>query len=467
MVVVLVALVGGYGIFRAVSPSSRQATSPFQQVTPCPFGLGVGLIEAQSVRCGWLSVPEDWSQPQGATIRLGVAIFKTSSPHPAPDPVLFLGGGPGGAVLQAAGAFHFNRDLILLDQRGTGYSEPSLRCLDNETLQACHSRLVKLGINLNAFTTLQNAADVHALIHALGYQQVNLDGVSYGTRLALTVMRLYPADLQSVVLNSAFPPQVNLFTSQPQATERAFHVLFQGCAADSFCNTTYPHLQTVFYQLVTDLNSRPIAFQSTLPGGKPLTVHFTGNDLVLWLQQALYSTFLIPQLPSMIYQIRHHDYTQLASFYGNSPNDTASMGLFYSIECGEDMAFTTPHDLEASVQGLPPQIQPALLDFGLYRYSICQFWGMIPIPAVQKEPVSSRIPTLILQGEYDPVTPPANGMLVAQTLSKSYFFLFPGEGHGLSPRSNCPEDIKAAFWENPSEKPGTSCISGMPEPNFT
>jgi pimeloyl-ACP methyl ester carboxylesterase len=467
MVVVLVALVGGYGIFRAVSPSSRQAISPFQQVTPCPFGLGVGLIEAQSVRCGWLSVPEDWSQPQGATIRLAVAIFKTSSPHPAPDPVLFLGGGPGGAVLQAAGAFHFNRDLILLDQRGTGYSEPSLRCLDNETLQACHSRLVKLGINLNAFTTLQNAADVHALIHALGYQQVNLDGVSYGTRLALTVMRLYPADLRSVVLDSVLPPQVNFFTSIPQAAVRAFDVLFQGCAADPSCKTSYPHLQAVFYQLVADLNTTPITFQATPRTGKPVTVHFTGNDLVLWLRQALYYTGLIPQLPAVIYQIRQHDYTQLASIYGNLIDTTGSIGLFYSIDCGEDMAFTTKHDLEASVQGLPPQIRPALLDFGLYRFSVCQFWGAKQVPAVQKEPVSRRIPTLILQGEYDPVTPPANGMLAAKTLSKSYFFLFPGVGHGVSSSSGCPDDITNAFLENPTEKPDASCISSMPEPFFT
>jgi pimeloyl-ACP methyl ester carboxylesterase len=143
------------------------------------------------------------------------------------------------------------------------------------------------------------------------------------------------------------------------------------------------------------------------------------------------------------------------------------MGLFYSIECGEDMAFTTPHDLEASVQGLPPQIRPALLDFGLYRFSICQFWGAKPVPAVQKEPVSGRIPTLILQGEYDPVTPPANGMLVAKTLSKSYFFLFPGVGHGVSSSSGCPDDITNAFLENPTEKPDASCISTMPEPVFT
>jgi pimeloyl-ACP methyl ester carboxylesterase len=473
MGVVLVVLAGGYGVFRALSPTARQASSAFQ-VTHCPFPLGAGLVEGQNVTCGFLVVPEDRSQPQGLTIRLAVAIFKTSSPHPTPDPVFVLGGGPGVALLERAGPTYnagnlpSHRDLILLDQRGAGYSQPSLRCLDNETFQACHTRLVKSGINLNAFTTLENAADVHDLIRALGYQQVNLEGVSYGTRLALTVMRLYPADLRSVVLNSAVPPQANLFTSLPHASVRAFDVLFLGCIADSYCNATYPHLQTVFYHLVAELNTTPITFQATPLSGIPVTVHFTGNDLVLWVRQSLYSTNLIPVLPRVIFHIRQHDYTLLSRMYdSSSSNDTMSWGMFYSVMCSEDAAFTTQQDLKTSVLGLPSQVQPALLDLSMSWFSVCQFWGMKAVPAVQKEPVMSTIPTLILQGEYDPVTPPANGMLAAQTLSKRYFFLFPGVGHGVSSPYSCPNDITKAFWENTAEKPDASCISSMQEPFFT
>jgi pimeloyl-ACP methyl ester carboxylesterase len=106
----------------------------------------------------------------------------------------------------------------------------------------CHDRLVKPGINLNTYTTLQNAADVHALISTLGYRRVNLQGGSYGSRLALTVMRRYPSDLRSVVLDAVIPPQVNVFTSTPQATIRAFDVLFHRCADDRSCNASYPHL---------------------------------------------------------------------------------------------------------------------------------------------------------------------------------------------------------------------------------
>jgi pimeloyl-ACP methyl ester carboxylesterase len=464
---------GAYGVFRALSPTSRQAPSAFQRA-PCPFPLGAGLVEGHNVTCGFLMVPEDRSQPQGPTIRLAVAIFKASGPHPSPDPVLVLGGGPGNAWLENVGPTYNvgnlppQRDLILFDQRGAGYSQPSLRCLDIETLQACHDRLLREGINLNAFTTLENAADVHALIRMLGYRQVNLDGISYGTRLALTVMRLYAADLRSVVLNSVIPPQVNFFTSFPRAAAGSFDDLFQGCMADSFCNATYPHLQAVFYQLIAQLNTDPINFQATPPrSGKSVTVYFTGTDFVLWFRQALYTTAFIPLLPKVLFRMRQHNYTQLASLYGQMINNADSTGLFYSVMCGEDMAYITQNDLETSVQGLAPPIQPALLDFGLFRFSDCQLWGVKPVPAVQKEPVRSTIPTLILQGEYDPVTPPANGMRAAQTLSKSYFFLFPGVGHGVSSPYSCPNDITKAFWEHPNKKPDASCISSMAEPFFT
>jgi len=197
-------------------------------------------------------------------------------------------------------------------------------------------------------------------------------------------------------------------------------------------------------------------------------VHFTGSDLVLWLRRSLYATGFIPQLPAVIFQIRQHDYTQLASIYGNFIDDTMSWGLFYSVICGEDAAFTTQHALKTSVQGLPPQAQPALLDLSMSLFSVCQFWGMSPVPVVQKEPIRSTIPTLILQGEYDPATPPANGMLAAQTLSRSYFFLLPGVGHFIhSPTSTCPDAIPEAFRDHPTEKPDTSCINSMFEPVFT
>jgi pimeloyl-ACP methyl ester carboxylesterase len=421
-------------------------------------------------------VPEDHSQSKGPTIRLAVAIFKTPNPHPAPDPVLVLGGGPGVPQLAATGPsintenlafFAPDRDVILLDQRGVGYSQPSLSCQATETLLACHDRLVKEGINLNAYTRLENAADVHDLVRALGYKQVNLVGGSYGTRLALTVMRLYPADLRSVVLISVNPPQVIGFAHTAAVTQHAFNVFFQGCMANPHCNAAYPHLQTVFYQLISDLNSKPITFEATDPQtGNHSSVRLTGDDLVNWLINALYYTALIPQLPGVIFQIRHQDYTQLAQLYG-SVGFPISLGLFYSVRCSEDMAYTTPQRLQASVQVLAPELRPGMLASLQRAYRVCQFWSVKPVPAVQKEPVTSSIPTLIMEGEYDPITPPSNGMLAAQTLSRSFFFRFPGVTHGVKSPNPCPRNIEQAFLDNPTVRPGASCISSMTEPNFT
>jgi pimeloyl-ACP methyl ester carboxylesterase len=412
-------------------------------------------------------VPEDRSQPKSHPIRLAVAIFKTPNPHPAPDPVLVLGGGPGGPQLATTGPninarnltiFAPNRDLILLDQRGVGYSQPPLNCQGKEL---CAGE----GINLNAYTTLENAADVHDLVRALGYTQVNLRGLSYGTRLALTVMRLYPADIRSVELISVYPPQVNGYADRAAEMQHAFNVLFQGCAANAHCNAAYPHLPMVFYHLVHDLNTQPITFQTP----QHVPVQFRGDDLMNWLFQALYDTELIPLLPAVLFHMRNHDYTLLSRIYGTAvaANETVSLGLFYSVECGEDMAYTTPQALTASVQVLAPELRPGMLASLLGDYRGCQFWNVKPVPAVQKEPVTSSIPTLIMEGEYDPITPPANGMLTAQTLSRSFFFLFPGVSHGVRTTNLCPREIGQAFLDHPTVKPDASCISSMPEPAFT
>ncbi len=470
VVVALVVLAGGYGVFHAVTPPSGPVSSAFQQAH-CPFPLNTGLVEGQNVKCGFLTVPEDRSQPKGRTIQLAVAIFKTPNPRPAPDPLLILAGGPGVPLLATTGQFMNtrnltfyapDRDVILLDQRGVGYSQPLLSCQINETLQTCHDRLVREGINLSAYTTLEDAADVHDLVRALGHTQVNLEGTSSGTRLALTVMHLYPADIRSVVLISVVPTQENIFNNMAAVNQHAFNALFQGCAANPHCNAAYPHLQTVFYRLVSNLNKKPITVTN-------FPMRLTGNTLVYWLFSALYSPALIAQLPEVIFQTSHQDYTQLSLIYSNYLSVTSSLnsGLFYSVYCSEDMAYTTLQYLQASVQVLAPELRPAVLASLQEYYRSCQSWKVKPVSAVQKEPVTSSIPTLIMEGEYDPITPPANGMLAAQTLSRSFFFLFPGVSHGVQTTNPCPHDLEYAFLDHPTEKPDASCISTMPEPDFS
>ena len=471
----------------------RSTVSRFRYAA-CPFKLGKGIIEGQEARCGFLAAPEDRSQPRGSTIQLAVAIFKAPHAHPAPVPVVFLTGGPGGALLDDLGTLitstnldnvTLGHDLILLDQRGTGYSRPSLTCpeftnylmiaasgnpgpepvndLYMRAARACHDRLTKSGVNLQAYTTIADATDVHDLIHALGYRQVNLYGVSYGTRLALTVMRLFPADIRSVVLDSTVPTQINVFHTEPAVTQHAFNTLLQGCAASKICNFAYPHLQSLFYQLVADLNANPVTFQDAQHG----RVQLNGYELVSLLYQAMYVTKLIPILPAMIMQISKGDYTLLSRYADYLTAERGiSYGMYFSVECGEDMAFTTMQDLDIAANALRPEIKSAILTGLQADFSVCQAWSQGAVPLAQKLPVTSSIPTLILSGEYDPITPPSNGKLAMQTLSNSFFFLFPATGHGVFLTGSCPASITVAFLTNPLEKPGGSCISTMQEPDF-
>ena len=475
----MLVLAGGTGLLiflvqRRASPAPR--SSAFQ-TTSCPFKLAAGVVEGKDVRCGYLTVPEDHNRPQGQTIKLAVAIFKASYSNPAADPVVDLQGGPGtqllatlGPVLTPSNIPNFtpgDRDLILLDQRGVGYSQPSLGCQVNETLLACHDRLVRQGINLSDYTTIQNAEDVHDLVLALGYHQVNLYGISYGTRLALTVMRLFPSDIRSAVLDSTSPPQVDIDTGFPAATQRAFDTLFRGCAANPTCNQNYPHLQTVFVHLVSELNQYPATVQMTNPQtGKPARAVLTGDDVVNGLRNALYETALIPKLPKVIYQLANHDYLAGAavSEVANIALGSDSVGMFYSVECSESTL--TPQAMPAAVQMVEPETRHYFLTALQADYANCQRWNVQPVEAVQWQPVTSAIPTLILAGEYDPATAPAYGMLAARTLSRSFFFLFPGTGHGVVGRNFCATRLLHTFVERPTEKPDTTCMSGVGEPIF-
>lgn len=474
---VLAVLAGGTALL--ISLLHRQANPPPStfQTAPCPFKPAAGVVEGKAVVCGYLTVPADHSRPQGPTIRLAVAIFKSSYSHPAPDPVLVLQGGPGTPLLAYDGPYYTpatipnvwpgDRDLILLDQRGVGYSQPSLGCQANETLQACHDRLIRQGINLDDYTTIQNAEDVHDLVRALGYHQVNLYGVSYGTRLALTVMRLFPSDIRSVVLDSTSPPQVDVDTGSPAATQRAFDTLFRGCAAQTYCNQHYPHLQAVFTRLVSDLNQHPASVQGTDPQtGKQVRGVLTGDDVIGGLRNALYDTALIPKLPKLIYQFANHDYSQAAAVSGSATaaQGSDSVGMKVSVWCSESIL--TPQSMPAAVQMVEPETRHYVLTVLQSGYATCQLWHVQPVPATQRQPVTSAIPTLILAGEYDPATPPAYGKLVAQTLSRSYFFLFPGTGHVVVGTNSCATSMFQAFVDFPNQVPDSTCLAGVGEPLF-
>jgi len=427
---------------------SIRTSMPTFEVGSCPFDLPASA--ASSVECGFVVVPEDHNDPGGGeqgsrTIRLAVAVIKDHSDDHMPDPVMLLSGGPGERMVHNAPAMagglaliHPKRDFIVFDQRGVGLSEPTLECPEFmgamleifdepdpdiaiqtqfDAVMACRDRLVGEGHNLSVYNTTQNAADVNSIRIALGYDQVNLYGGSYGSLLAQASMRDYPAGIRSVVLTSVLPLEKSLFVEGSTTIPKAITHLLDTCANDDACNSAYPDLQEVLFEVVDRLNADPIPITLTNPlDGGSYAALLTGNSVLSNLVAILYQTQLIPSMPQAIYDLYNGDYeliTQLSSIR-LALFDATSRGMMYSVLCTEDLIGRTPEDLLNVRAALPRQLagtanSDVIIEYG--SFGICENWPVQQAEAWVKEPLVRDIPTLILSGEFDPVTPPVSQII--------------------------------------------------------
>jgi pimeloyl-ACP methyl ester carboxylesterase len=471
----------------AAAPSAVTAAPPPQaglarfDSAPCPYPEGV-IPAHERVDCGYLTVPEDRAAASARTIRLAVAILRSPNPAPVRDPVLYLSGGPGEGALDFIGywltraqTLRGNRDIILLDQRGTGYSEPNLDCWEFDALSAatradppasdewierqvataeqCRDRLLAEGANLTAYNTAQSAADVKDLRVALGIFEWNLYGHSYGTRLALTVLRDYPGGVRSVVLSSPLPPQAGWWEEAAANAERAFNQVFTGCARDRVCATAFPDLQRRAFDVVDTLNASPLIVSVPDPAtGAPVPQLVDGQGFLSGGFSAMYESELIPYLPLAVAQVHAGNYAVVEGFAA-ALGSTPVRGMWYSVMCHDEAPFNDPAVVAAS-QAAHPRYA-AFSQFEAVQ-AVCAIWGAGEAGPLEDEPVRSAVPALLLHGAYDPIHPPAWGQLAASTLSNSTFILLPASGHGggLGP---CGQALAAEFIAQPGVAPGNDC----------
>jgi pimeloyl-ACP methyl ester carboxylesterase len=280
------------------SASLNQSTASFARA-PCPVPNVSGIPQLDlgpDFSCGYLTVPENRSRADGPTIRIAVARVKATSPTPEPDPIVWLTGGPGGtaiatANLTVAKGINADREIIFVDQRGTLHAEPALSCpeidaVQRETLglaiadaataqksdaatRTCRERLAGQGIDLAAYDTAENAADIADLRVALGIEQWNVRGVSYGTDLALQLLREHPQGIRSVVLDSLVPPQLNLVEALWPNAALGYEALFTACAAQVACAAAFPDLREEFIATVRRLDEQPLTVEVPDPAGGP------------------------------------------------------------------------------------------------------------------------------------------------------------------------------------------------------
>lgn len=451
------------------TPEAETAPLPLEDCVLSDYGR---TIEA---RCGTLTVPENRAAPEQRQIALHVAVVPAVSRSPAPDPLFILVGGPGQAATEIYPALstafqrvHQDRDIVLVDQRGTGESHP-LQCevpddaafeQDEliDVLQACPETL---DADLRFYTTEIAVEDLDAVRAALGYESVNLYGASYGTRVALTYLRRYPDRVRTALLDAVVSPDFHIYEHLSRDADRALRHLFDRCASDAGCADAFPDLETNFEALLARLKSEPE--QARLPDpttGQPLTLTLERDDVTGMVLPLLYAPELFALLPLDLHvAATEGNYAPLVAQVESAASELY-LGMFYAVACTEDAPFLTGSDAPADETAYFGEMGETL-------QTVCEAWPQGTLPTDFNAPVTADAPVLLLSGEVDPITPPRYAEEVAAQLPNSLHLVAPGMGHGLITRG-CVPQLAAEFVEvgalDALDAPG--CVEEIAPPPF-
>jgi pimeloyl-ACP methyl ester carboxylesterase len=468
-------------------PTPIPTATPLPTATPRPaFGLAFeetdcfsALPEGFTPTCGYLTVPEDHANPEGRTIEVYLVIFPGRDR--GADPVVHLAGGPGGDGADSLG-FYFSRgfdrilasrDYIMLDQRGVGYSRPSLDCpeLDEgdreNPLRDCHDRLLAEGVDLHFYDAAQTAGDLRVLRDTLGYQRLNLYGVSYGTRVAQTAMRDHPDMLGGVVLDAAYPLDAGFYTEWAGQAQGAFTRLFEACAADPACAGAYPQLDQTFYRTVSSLDASALRVDYVDPDtGEAQSISISGGDLMNTTYRSLYFVDLIPLLPAAIAGMGQGETAPMGEVLSGLRYPSISEGMYWSAFCREEIAFENFDAVQSAASGLNPRIRAHYAESLAGRFYLCEWWDAGKSDPVENEPATSEVPALVMAGEFDPIVPVEWNQRVAGSHDNATLLVFRGLGHGVMRWNDCALRIGLAFYDDPDRPLNTSCMEALPAPPF-
>jgi pimeloyl-ACP methyl ester carboxylesterase len=483
---------------------SRSDRAPLR-ATECWFEVP----DSRVVECYRLRVPETRAvslrqRKDGATLYLDLPVVivrgQAASGAVRPDPVVYLAGGPGdGAWLDperiewwwdfiARNEWISSRDFIMFDQRGSGMSEPRIDCddaqevglqllglpddeaekRDLEFTRQCAAAILASGHDAAAYTSVDNAEDLHDLFQALRIPRWNVYGLSYGTRLALEYMRNHPNDIRSVILDSVLPPEAQFIEDDARNTVRAFVYLMRQCKRDDACSGYYPDLPGQFLNVLERLDAAPLLITRPHPDGHgSVDLRIDGGALLYRLFGLLYNRDDIAYVPRLIDayargledEIAEDLDLYLLDVYGRADFGNA---MFLSVQCFEEVPF---NDLvKAEEAYAESDLTRSLTGSGetsIYG-AICRTWrdtwGVTELRPSDNELVISNLPTLILAGSYDPVTPPRYGQMVDAWLDNSFYFEFADIGHDALGNAACPNEIAAAFLADPWKSPTQECV---------
>jgi pimeloyl-ACP methyl ester carboxylesterase len=431
-------------------------------------------LASLAARCGILQVAEDPARLAGPSIGLHVAVVPALNRRAHAAPLFILAGGPGQAAgdLYASYAFAFarvnrNHDIVLVDQRGTGKSSPLLCSYPDdwkdtgEDLPALRAAtracLAQYGERVRYYTSSIAVRDLEAVRVALGYAQIDLYGASYGTRMAELYLRRYPQATHAVVLDGVTDPEQPIGPDTPLDGERALDLILERCHGAPECAAAYPTLERDFAALRgrfgAETSSLSLADPST---GEPLDLAFNKNVLSAALRFLSYNATEASLLPTLIHEAASGRLAPLASqavMMARQVRDQIAIGMQNSVVCSEDLPFF-PADVDraklaATYQGT--EQLDALVE-------ICKLWPRGPVDADLHAPLKSAVPSLLLSGEADPVTPPADALRLARGLARVRHLVLRGEGHGQV-ATGCVPRLMAQFLDSPDPQAlDASCL---------
>ena len=467
------------------APAGR-APEPTPTVDFAPEDCGFFKLPegVDTVQCGYVSVPLRHGMADSPRIKLATVVIRAmDAVNRKPDPLFLAQGGPGGSTI---GGFArlliedsgkrptLNRDLVLWDQRGTYFSQPRLKCRELTKLNAdaspeaqrdaykrCGERLAAEAGDLSAFNSLENARDADAVRAALGYQQFNFYGVSYGTELGQFLMRERPQYLRSVVLDAVVPLGFSLVTDVPAIKLQVIEQYAKACAEAPSCNAAYPDLAAHYFALIERLNKDPVALTTPRRGkGGELEPpqRLSGNDLDGALYQLIYMREAVSLVPYIIHRAELGDYSFVLNFVQLAQAAQSDMadGMYMSVLCAE-YGDTPVGALQFN--GVLRQLADSAAEDGRQILQVCRDWKIRQIDKALLVPVKSDIPTLLLSGRFDPITPPVQAERVAAGLSRALAVTFPRGTHGQAFLLPCANATIAAFLDAPERRPDTTCAA--------
>jgi pimeloyl-ACP methyl ester carboxylesterase len=463
------------------------AQPPKIDLKPCTGIPGV----PPEARCGTYEVWENRAAKAGRKIPLRVLVVPAQGPDRLNDPFVLFEGGPGGSSVESVsdvvagfGALLKRRDLLLVDFRGTGGSA-GLFCpemqgsaglqaamdhyLSPDRAKACAERLARTA-DLSQYNNDSSVDDVDEVRAALGYDKINLYGGSGGSRSVLVYLRRHPDKVRTAIVASVAPPDERGPFLMAQYAQRALDGLIAECAGDPACRAAFPRLRAEVAAVLRQAATAPAAVTLTdIETGKPLKVRLTRNGVAQTLRYMLYRPWAAAAIPLTVHRAAGGDWRPMAeyarSFLGGADFGSIADGYYLSLTCSEDVPFIREDEIPAAVRGT------FLGDFRIRsQQAACAVW---PVPPVGREflaPVVSDVPTLLVSGERDPVTPPSSAERAARTLANSLHVVVPDAGHGyggITGAFECVSGLELRFIETGTVKGlDTSCLERTRRPAF-